>query len=232
MDLWIPTALAGAAAWATSSTLLPIRGLHEWFGRESIWRCPSHAVALTFDDGPDPEKTQPLLDLLAAAHLRATFFVIGAKAMRWPALVGRIAAAGHTVGNHSFSHRSFPLLSSREITSELVRCNEVVETITGVTPRFVRVPYGRRDVRFYRIAARLGLTPVFWSLDTLDWLGSSSRRVAARASRARGGDIVLMHDGNPRAVSTPTALRLVLGRVRNTKVDVASMADLFPRMER
>ncbi len=165
MDIWIPTALAGVAACVGSSTFLPARGVYEWFCRGGLWRCPSNSVALTFDDGPDPDWTPPILDMLLEANVRASFFLIGEKALRWPALVRRIASAGHTIGNHTFTHRSLPLMTSRGIQLELGRCNDALEAITGTVPRFVRAPHGRRDFRFYRIAERHGLTPVFWSLD-------------------------------------------------------------------
>jgi peptidoglycan/xylan/chitin deacetylase (PgdA/CDA1 family) len=194
-----------------------------------LWRCPPAGVALTFDDGPDPERTPPLLDLLLDANVRASFFVIGEKAARWPAIVRRMASEGHTIGNHSWSHRSFPRLTSRGIDLELGRCNKVLESTTGLIPRFVRAPYGRRDPRFYSVARRFDLTPVFWSIDTFDWAGTSVKSAVRRASRARPGDIVLMHDGDRRASATLGAVRHLLAHQQSLGLHVAPLDDLIPR---
>jgi peptidoglycan/xylan/chitin deacetylase (PgdA/CDA1 family) len=87
-----------------------------------------------------------------------------------------------------------------------VRCQEALATITGTPPTLVRPPYGGRDFRFYRIARRLGLTPVLWSLDSRDWIGGDPPAVLARLGRVRAGDVVLLHDGDPGARSTAAAL--------------------------
>lgn len=209
---------AGIAGYATS-TLLPVRGLHDWMVGGAIFRAPPDEVALTFDDGPHPEQTPAILDLLARTGTKATFFLLGERAARHPDIVRRIAGEGHTIGNHSWSHPWMPKLSGRRIEAELVRCQDVLLEITRQSPRFVRPPYGSRDFRFYRIARRLELTPVLWSLDSLDWAGVETERVLRRLRRAGPGDIVLLHDGNPRAADAIPALeRWLANPPRNARL--------------
>jgi peptidoglycan/xylan/chitin deacetylase (PgdA/CDA1 family) len=198
--------LAAGAASYVASTVLPIRGLHDWLVGGAVFRLASPGVAPTFDDGPDPERTPALLDVLARAGAKATFFLVGKCAAAHPDLVRRIAGEGHAIGNHTFTHAWLPGLSARRIEAELARCQDVLADVTGARPRLVRPPYGQRDFRFYRIARRLGLTPVLWSLDSRDWTGASSETILRRARRAGPGDVVLLHDGDPRARGTLAAL--------------------------
>lgn len=195
----------GAAGYA-ASTLLPFRGFHDWVVGGAVFRAPPDEIALTFDDGPHPEQTPAILDLLARTGAKATFFLLGERAARYPDIVRRIASEGHAIANHSWSHPWMPKLSGGRIEAELARCQEVLQEITGQPPRFVRPPYGSRDFRFYRIARRLQLTPVLWSHDSLDWAGAGTERVLRRLRRAGPGDIVLLHDGNPRAAAAIPAL--------------------------
>lgn len=198
IDVWASAALVGGAE-MLRSTFLAGRGLHDWLVPGAVWRMASAGAHLTFDDGPDPERTPLVLDLLARFGIRATFFVIGERAARAPQLVRRIAAEGHTLGNHSWDHPSMIGLSRIEIRQQLSRCQGVIGSILGTTPSWVRPPYGRRDYRFYQESKRLGLVPMLWSVDSWDWLGIGSTSVARRLRRARPGDIVLLHDGNRRA---------------------------------
>jgi peptidoglycan/xylan/chitin deacetylase (PgdA/CDA1 family) len=168
-------------------------------------------LALTFDDGPNPAFTPQLLDILASHDVRATFFMLGSRVQAQPALVRQIAAAGHLVGNHSWSHPNLALASSSRIEEELSRTSRAIEEITGAPVRFFRPPFGARRPAVLRIAKRLGLTPVLWNAMTSDWEDPSADAIASRlirtidrlASRGRAANIVL-HDGSH---LTPTAHR-------------------------
>jgi peptidoglycan-N-acetylglucosamine deacetylase len=168
-------------------------------------------LALTFDDGPNPAFTPQLLDILASHDVRATFFMLGSRAQAEPALVRRIAAAGHLIGNHSWSHPNLALSSSSRIEEELSRTSKAIEQITGAPVRFFRPPFGARRPAVLRIAKRLGLTPVLWNAMTSDWEDPSADAIASRlihtidklARRGRAANIVL-HDGGH---LTPTAHR-------------------------
>lgn len=202
-----------AAGGYALSTLLPWAGVHDWLVPTAVRRTEATGVAWTFDDGPHAERTPRLLDLLGRAGQRAAFFVVGREARRHPQIVRRIVAEGHLLGNHSHTHAWMPGLSTRAIHAELSHCQRVVEDVAGVTPAVVRPPYGHRDVRFYRVARELGLAPVFWSVDTVDYAGLSADAVERRATRARAGDVVLFHDGNARARGTLPAIERLLARL-------------------
>lgn len=162
-------------------------------------------MALTFDDGPNPAWTPPLLDMLGSLDVRATFFMLGSHAQAEPELVRRIAAAGHAVGNHSWSHPNLARTSAARIREELRQTQHTLEQITGVPVRFFRPPYGARRPVVFHIARELGLIPVLWNAMTSDWSSPSAQRIAARLTakidrltrRGHAANVVL-HDGNHR----------------------------------
>ncbi len=199
-------ALAPVAAW-WGSGFGEVRGLHDWLvNAGAVFRAPQPHVVLTFDDGPSPDVTPRLLDVLAAANVKALFFVIGENVEKHRALVRRIADEGHVLGNHSQTHPWFLVCSRRVIAAELDRCQKLVEDAAGVSPKLVRPPYGQRDLRFNRLARERGLTPVLWSKNLRDYWGSGPEVLVRRLSGARDGDIVLLHDGDPKATHTVTAV--------------------------
>lgn len=149
-------------------------------------------VALTFDDGPHPEYTPELLSLLDRHDARATFFLVGEAAARSPTLVREIATRGHVVGNHSWSHPSFTMISSPERRRELQRCETVLAP--HAAPLF-RPPYGDHSRATRRDAHWCGHVVVGWSLDVHDWCeGDRDTLVNALENGIRPGGIVLLHD--------------------------------------
>jgi peptidoglycan/xylan/chitin deacetylase (PgdA/CDA1 family) len=160
-------------------------------------------LALTFDDGPNPTWTPRLLDLLARREVRATFFLVGSHAQSQPALVQQIVAAGHVIGNHSWSHLNLALASASHIEEQLSRASETLEQIAGAPIRFFRPPFGARRPEVLRIAKKLGLEPVLWNAMTSDWKNPSADSISTRLQmkidrlyrRGRAANIVL-HDGN------------------------------------
>jgi peptidoglycan/xylan/chitin deacetylase (PgdA/CDA1 family) len=149
-------------------------------------------LALTFDDGPHPEFTPILLQILAEHDARATFFVVGEAAERYPELLARVSSSGHTVGNHSYSHLPFTMISHRERISQVLRCEKAIAPF-GM--RYFRPPYGyqglfsRLDLTFLRYEV------VTWNIDAFDWLDRSPEDICERLVRQlRPGSIVLFHD--------------------------------------
>jgi peptidoglycan/xylan/chitin deacetylase (PgdA/CDA1 family) len=161
----------------------------------------SGAVCLTFDDGPDPEATPRVLDVLAHAGVPATFFVIGREAERHPDLVRRMAAEGHAVGSHSYSHPAREDLTSRELTDEAARGAGVVAGILGKPPPLYRPPRGKVTAADLWRLWRAGLTTVLWNADPKDFSRPTADEVRDwfRARPLRGGDLVLLHDTCPHA---------------------------------
>lgn len=169
-----------------------------WFGEVDTRAATTRrAVALTFDDGPDPDVTPRVLDTLAALNVRATFFVIGERAQQHPELVRRIVAEGHLVANHSWDHAALPLRTSATIRADLERTQAAIEHACGVRPAWFRPPYGLRDPRVLSAARELGLRTSLWSVSPRDWQDPGADTVVERTlSVIEAGDIVLLHDGS------------------------------------
>lgn len=152
-------------------------------------------IAITFDDGPDPVYTPIILDLLKKYHVKATFFVLGSKAERFPDLIRRIYMEGHQVGVHNYEHLSNWLLSPRKVKiNQVEKTSRIIESITGEKPVYYRPPWGILNLfdlimlRHYRI--------VLWSVMPIDWKSSigTERLVRRMTRRLRDGDIILLHD--------------------------------------
>ncbi|WP_431927207.1 polysaccharide deacetylase family protein [Nonomuraea jabiensis] len=167
-------------------------------------------VALTFDDGPGPY-TDTLLAYLAAYRARATFFVVGGNVVAYPGVLHRTAAAGHEIGNHTWSHPDLTRLSPARVRAQLGRTDQAIRAVTGVVPGLVRPPYGAFNATVRRQSGR---PMVLWSVDTLDWRYRSAATVARRALRSvRPGSVILFHDIHPTTVrAIPRVLRKLAGR--------------------
>lgn len=177
-----------------------------------IWRGPKEArgVALTFDDGPSPEHTPKVLDMLDEAGVKAAFFVIGKKAEAHPDLVRDIAARGHAIGLHGYAHdRLFSLRSPDFVRRDLAKGVAVLEDILGERPIMFRPPIGHSSPRIARVVDELDLVVVGWSIRAMDGTGvSGPDRVAARvvpklADRA----IVMLHDAAERDDREPASVK-------------------------
>lgn len=167
-------------------------------------------VYLSFDDGPDAEWTPRVLDVLAQANTRATFFVIGRQAKAAATLLRRAAAEGHEIGNHTWSHRH-PWTLSREGAKREVRDGaKTIADIIGQPPKLFRPPHGRMRRCMLEEASASDQTAVLWSLSAIDWgpLGRADE-IAERLAQVKSGDIVLMHDGRNRH-NNPNELLSVL----------------------
>lgn len=197
--LAIGAAAVGAAGLAVYQGQYPTAQLYG----ETIHREPAAGarLALTFDDGPNPEQTPRLLELLARHEARATFFLIGRWAAREPGLIREIVAAGHAIGNHTHTHPTMPAHGAARIREELRRCREAVEASGETFSRIdgaalMRPPYGRRRPGTLRTMREEGYVPVTWSVTGYDWRKlTTARRITRRCLRAEGGDIILLHDG-------------------------------------
>src|SRR5437870_3130293 len=156
-------------------------------------------IAMTFDDGPSATLTPKLLDLLAARHIKATFFVIGENVDEHPEIVARAAREGHEIGNHSWSHPNFAKMSQENVRSQLQRTDDAIKNATGKRPTLLRPPYGSITEREKRwIHDEFGYDIILWDVDPLDWKRPGPAVVRSRILKeTRPGSIVLSHDIHP-----------------------------------
>ncbi len=197
-----PWALGGVVANHAALTAAGLWPRSRWLGPNVTRLPPERAargeIALTIDDGPDPEVTPRVLDLLDAQGVRATFFCIAERARRQAALTREIVARGHSVQNHSLAHRhNFSLLGPRGYEAELSRAQQLLADLSGQRPTCFRAPAGLRNPFLDPVLHRLGLHLVSWTRRGFDTRERSAQRVLARLTRGlAGGDILLLHDGH------------------------------------
>jgi peptidoglycan/xylan/chitin deacetylase (PgdA/CDA1 family) len=197
---------------------------------------PGAAVAITLDDGPDPEVTPAVLDQLDAAGARATFFCIAERAAARPALVREIVRRGHAVQNHSHGHRHwFSLLGPAGFAREIGRAQQVLADVTGRLPHCFRAPAGLRNPMLDPVLHRLDLHLVSWTRRGFDTAQADPARVLRRLTQGlRGGDILLLHDGHARraADGRPVvlhALPALLRRCRDAGLRTVTLDEALPR---
>ncbi len=161
-------------------------------------------VALSFDAAWGNEDTQRLIDILDTYHIHTTFFVVGDWVDRYPESVKALADAGNEVMNHSSSHAHFSTLSRDQIIADITACNEKIEAITGQRPTLFRCPYGEYDDHVIRTVRGMGMEPIRWSIDSLDWKGLPAEEIQRRVLKdIEAGSIILFHNA---AEHTPEAL--------------------------
>lgn len=222
-----PALAAGGAAWIGWAWLPHL------LTAACAWRGPRSArrLALTFDDGPDPEWTPRVLDALAAAGVRATFFLVGERAQRAADVVRRIAAEGHEIGNHSWSHRSLWLCGPRATAAEIRRAHECLGALAGAPPRHFRPPWGMVNAAMFPILRRIGERCVFWSIQPEGRRPvPAARQIAHVMDRARPGAIVDLHDGEGTALAPARLLQALpplLDGLRERGYALTTVVDLL-----
>ena len=192
LGLGVGAVLIGGAAHGAFHRNSPI------FGRP-ITRLTTgeRAVALTFDDGPNPDATPVVLDALADRGVKATFFILGRHAERWPDLVERVAREGHAIGNHGYFHRKLHFKSPEYVRQDLELGTTAIERASHVRPSYFRAPHGFRSPWVTSIARSLGQRTVGWSLGVWDSDRPGVEAIAQRTVEgAKPGSILLLHDGD------------------------------------
>ena len=164
-------------------------------------------IAITFDDGPHPQNTPRLLDILAARNIKATFYVIGRSVDLHPGVLRRTVAEGHEIGNHSHTHRLLSKLGESEVRQEMQRCQDAVGRAAGVRMRTMRPPYGgllqsQREL----VHREFGYPTILWSVDPLDWKRPGAPVITSRIlAGTTAGGIVLAHDLHAQTVDAMPA---------------------------
>jgi len=211
---WWPWTLAAVIADQLLLTALGLWPRSRGLGA-NLTRLPPAAaargeVAITIDDGPDPEVTPQVLAILAEHRVPVTFFCVGERAAQFPQCVRDCAAAGHAIENHSYGHRNhFALLGGAALRREIARAQQLLGALCGTPPLFFRAPAGLRNPLLDPALQRQGLRLASWTRRGFDTVSSDASRVLARLTRnLSAGDILLLHDGH--AARTPAGTPLVL----------------------
>jgi polysaccharide deacetylase family sporulation protein PdaB len=212
----IRRAAAGAATVAAVAAIFAAVNAPAFIGASSPAReLPIYSVerdnkaaSLTFDAAWGNEDTQRLIDILGKYGVKATFFIVGQWAEKYPESVKALHDAGHEIGNHSDDHAHFNPLSAAEIARNISACNEKISAVTGAAPSLFRAPYGEYDNEVISTVKSLGMNTIQWDVDSLDWKGIPASEIARRVKdKAAPGSIVLFHNA---AKHTPEALPTII----------------------
>ena len=193
---------AAAASYAGYATMAPGSQL---YGRTLTHGIDPGQMALTYDDGPNDPHTLRLLDVLAKHEAKATFFLIGKYVRQRPDIARAILAAGHAIGNHTYSHPNLILVSPARLRQELNDCRKALEDAIGSPAPLFRPPFGGRRPDVLKTVRSLALLPVMWSVTAFDWSAKSPEEIVNKVTeqvdsrRRKQSEIVLLHDGGHRA---------------------------------
>ncbi|MFO7938949.1 MAG: polysaccharide deacetylase family protein [Bacteroidales bacterium] len=181
-------------------------------------------IALTFDDGPS-KYTGKILAILEKHKVQATFFVIGKHAAQAPEWVKQIQNQGHTLGNHTYSHSYFfDFWSSRKMAADMAKANNMITKITGTTPQFFRPPYGVTNPPLALAVKKSNLTPIGWSLRSLDTIKTARKLQEKLLSKVGPGKIILLHDTMP---TTANILDEFLTEMKKQNYKVVPLSELL-----
>ncbi len=155
-----------------------------------------NSIAITFDDGPHPQLTPKLLDLLKERGIKATFYVIGKNVATYPEIAKRIVDEGHEIGNHTWNHPALSKLGAAKVKSEMDQTTEIIVKATGVKPATMRPPYGATNATLNKkLDEEFGMKVIMWSVDPQDWKYRNADRVASQLiENTKAGGILLAHD--------------------------------------
>ena len=185
-------------------------------------------VAITFDDGPNPEYTPMVLDLLAKYNCKATFFCIAKHIEANPELFQRIIKNGHTIGNHTYSHsNSYGLLSTSKVKADLRRANQVIKDKTGLEPLLFRPAFGVTNPRIKKAIRTIGMQSIGWNKRSFDTTNLDEKRILARITKnLKNGDVILLHDTSAKSVRVLEQLLLFLRQRNKVSVTVDTLFNI------
>ncbi len=154
-------------------------------------------IAISFDDGPNPEYTEQVLEKLSRYGIKATFFLIAQKAEKHTDIVKKIVEQGHIIGNHSYYHsKKFDFIKTSAAVEEIEKANDVLQNIIGKRPNFFRPPFGITHPNIARAIRQTKVTPIAWSLRTYDTKRTTKKVIKLLRRKLNGGDIILLHDNH------------------------------------
>jgi len=161
-----------------------------------VWESGVDSVLLTFDDGPNPGTTEIILERLNQHNVKALFFCVGENIEKYPNLVKRIIADGHTIGNHSHSHENITFGNKTRIDEQIKACSDTIERVCGIKPQYFRPPHGRFDVRTNGFLKEHQLKNIMWSLLTYDYKNDLNIVKFAVQNYITKNSIIVLHDNN------------------------------------
>lgn len=200
---------------------------------EAVWEIPTDkkVIALTFDDGPDPQDTPQILDLLKKYKAKSTFFVIGSLVEKYPSIVQRQVREGHELANHSFSHPIFTKrISIGKMNQEIKETENSIFAVTGQVPSLFRPPGGYYDESIIHTSNKAGYLVVMWSWhqDTRDWTNPGVDNIVKKVvNNARNGDIVLFHDHISGRSQTIAALKRILPELQKKGFKCITVSEML-----
>jgi peptidoglycan/xylan/chitin deacetylase (PgdA/CDA1 family) len=196
-------------------------------------------MALTFDDGPKPGVTEKLLLILRRYHIKATFFIVGKQAEKYPDLILQIVKEGHELANHSYTHSCLTAMTSSDVVSEIQKTNKIIQRYTGSVPIFFRPPGGNYNQNILNIVNELGMKTVFWTVNAQDYFHPNSiRQLSPEMPNSKLGEtledsvgtyvqpgtIVLLHNGD---AGTLQALPPLLFRIKEMGLKAVTLKELL-----
>lgn len=192
------------------------------------YKTSANYVSITFDDGPNPEFTPKVLALLEDFNAKATFFLIGKNAEKYPEIIRQIIAEGHTIGNHSYSHsKNFGFFSSEKVAAELRQTNSILKKITGKELKLFRPPFGVTNPNIKKALKNTGHFSIGWSKRSFDTTNISEEKILKRiTSNLKKGDIILLHDSSAKTVAVLERLLLTLPSHKLQSVPVDRLLEI------
>ena len=208
-----------------------VRGSPYWTQKGEGWIVYSVAtdkpmIAITFDDGPSPQFTPQILQILHRYHAHATFFVIGSVARKYPELLRQVKDQGHEIGNHTENHRQL----SEVTISDIAACDKTVQSLTGFRPTWVRPPGGHLTLQFLRMARSTNhkIAMWTWDVDAKDWSRPGVQKIVKTViTNIDPGDILIFHDGGGKRSQTVEALSIILDRLRKDGYQFVTISELL-----
>lgn len=207
--------------------------MHKWKDQKLVItdvKTSQKAVALTFDDGPDPTNTPILLDVLKKHHAKATFFVIGTRAEKNPEILKRIARDGHEIGNHGYTHFKDKSRKDDYMRYEIKKTNEVVYELTGQNPCLFRPPGGYLSDALVALTQKEKILIAYWSYiqDTKDWRGTKAQPISNHIIKnIKPGQIIILHDGCSNGLQTAKAVNILVEKLSQEGYRFVTMSELI-----
>ena len=220
------------AALSAAAVLLAANAPAAIYASAAVRQLPIYCVerdqkvcSISFDAAWGADNTQKILDVLDEYGVKATFFVVSAWAEQYPDTAKAIVAHGHELMNHSSKHDHYNTLTADQIVADVTKCNDSLESITGVRPTLIRCPFGEYDDHVISAIRSMGMEPIQWDVDSLDWKGISASEITKRVTgKVSKGSIILFHNAGEH---TPEALPEILRFLRQSGYELVPISQIL-----